>query len=280
MTRGIAFAEHEAAALAPHLTLAASFDLGLDADHAAGDPALYTAPSSARSERTPGLPGGNLVRLGKDEGKFGHALFFTQKMKPVVFFAGDKNIAFRSTDWQGTCSFWLKLDPDKDLAPGYCDPLQLVGQAWDEGHMFAEFSKDHEPRRFRFAIRPMKKLWNPDSLPWEDSPEKPRLMAEMIRPPFTRSGWTHVAFTFTGVNVPGALATGTLYVDGVKIGSFQREQLFNWDPSRSALAMGLSYVGGLDDLAFFDRVLTPAEIQWIQRSEKSVVDLFGKAPSK
>lgn len=251
----------EVADLKADLVLAASFDYGLNADFAAGDPVLYHAPNAARSTQVPGLPAGGLVRHETTGGQRGGALVFTKKMRPVVFFQGDGNIAYRPANWSGTCSFWLKLDPDKDLEPGYCDPLQLVGQSWDEGHMFAEFSKDHTPRRFRFAIRPVKALWNPDNLKWEESPEKPRLMAETVTPPFRSDRWTHVVMTFAGVNSKGAEAEGALYLDGREVGRFRREQLFNWEPDRSALTLGLSYVGGFDELLMFRRALTPAEVQ-------------------
>ncbi len=123
--------------------LHAPFDGTLDATKAAGDPKLYSAMNGNRKEAQAGLPADDLVVHAKGTGKFGDALRFTKKMKPVVFFRGEKNLGFHPKNWSGAVSVWLKLDPDKDLEPGYCDPLQLVAQAWGAGNMFIEFSKKH-----------------------------------------------------------------------------------------------------------------------------------------
>ncbi|WP_009961889.1 LamG-like jellyroll fold domain-containing protein [Verrucomicrobium spinosum] len=264
------------AALRPHIVLAASFDHGVDADHAAGDGRVFHASTATRLDKQPGLPVEGWVQRLPDGGRSGGMLAFTRKMKPVVFFEGGPNIAHSPSNWHGTVSFWLKLDPEKDLEPGYCDPLQLVGQAWDAGHMFAEFSKDHTPRRFRFAIRPVKQLWNPANVKWEDSTEKPRLMSECLAPPFRRDRWTHVVMTFTGVNVKGKEAEGVLYLDGKEVGRFRREQILDWEAARSALTIGVSYVGGFDELLVLNRALTPNEVVALHQSTDSVAELARK----
>lgn len=264
------------AGLKSHVVLAASFNNGVDADYAAGDGRLYHASTSARLDKQPGLPSTGLVQRLPSGGRTGGMLAFTKKMKPLVFFEGGPNIARKPANWEGSISFWLKLDPDKDLEPGYCDPLQLVGQAWDSGHMFAEFSKDHTPRRFRFAIRPVKQLWNPDNVKWEDSPEKPRLMCESEAPPFRADRWTHVVMTFTAVNVKGKEAEGVLYLDGREVGRFRREQILEWDAHRNALTIGVSYVGGFDELLVLNRALTPAEVTSLHQSTDPVSDLARK----
>src|SRR5262245_6707980 len=117
-----------AADLGKALLLYASFDKGLDADFAVGDPKLYTAPTGNRSQAVAGLPESNLVVHAKGAGRHGDALHFTKKMRPTVFFQGEKNLGYNSNGWSGAVSIWLRLDPDKDLQPGYCDPLQFVAQ--------------------------------------------------------------------------------------------------------------------------------------------------------
>ena|SRR5688572_30309123 len=253
------------------LLLYASFDKGLDADFAAGDPKLYTAPSSSRSRAEAGLPEDKFVLHSKEAGRFGQGLRFTKKMKPVVFFQGEKNLGYNTNTWNGSCSFWLRLDPGKDLEPGYCDPLQFVAQAWGEGNMFVEFSKDHRPRHFRYAILSVTKHWNPNNRGWEDIPEAERPMAAVHKAPFSRERWTHVVFTFSNINSGKKNSVGKLYLDGKPAGSFgDREHVFNWDVSKSALTIGLNYVGDFDDLAVFNRVLTDQEVLAINQSDKPV----------
>jgi hypothetical protein len=262
-------------ALKTSLLLHAPFDSTPDAAFAAGDPKLYTSASGNRKDAAPGLPADNLVVLAKGEGKYGDALRFTKKMKPVVFFRGEKNLGYNTTNWSGSCSVWLRLDPDKDLEPGYCDPLQFVAQAWGEGNMFIEFSKDHTPRHFRYAILPVTKHWNPKNAGWETIPEPERPMVPVHKPPFTREGWTHVVFTFGNLNSGKKDGWGKLYLNGEFKGEFTGwDGVFNWNVEQSALTLGLSYIGLLDDLAVFNRPLTDAEVKLLHQAPDGVRGLI------
>jgi hypothetical protein len=244
----------------------ASFDRGIDADFAVGDPKIYTATNGNRAQARPGLPDSNLVVLAQGEGRQGAALHFTTKMRPVVFFRGERNLGYKTNDWSGAVSLWLRLDPDQDLQPGYCDPLQFVAQGWDEGNMFVEFSKDHTPRHFRYAILPVKKTWNAANRGWEDIPDKERPMVPVDKPPFTHDGWTHVVFCFGHINSGKKDGWGRLYLNGEDKGAFENWPIaFHWDEGRSALALGLNYIGWIDDVAVFNRPLTALELRLIQR---------------
>ena len=256
-------------ALRSSLLLHASFDTGFDAEFATGDGKLYTAPTGNRKEAQPGLPEGDLV-LHVDG-----ALKFTKKMKPVVFFHGEKNIGYQTKDWNGSVSLWLRLDPDKDLEPGYCDPMQFVAQGWGEGNMFIEFSKDHTPRHFRYAMQPVTKHWNPTGAKWEEIPDADRPMVAVHKPPFGADQWTHVVFCFGNVNSGKKDAWGKLYLNGDYQGEFKGfDGVFNWDVSQSALTLGLSYIGMLDDLAVFNRPLTDAEVKAIHQAARSLSRLL------
>lgn len=263
-----------AESLKSSLLLYASFDNGIDADFAAGDSKIYSSPSSSRSRAAEGLPEENLVLHSKEAGRFGPGLRFTKKMKPVVFFQGEKNLGYNTNSWSGSCSFWLRLDPDKDLEPGYCDPLQFVAQAWGEGNMFVEFSKDHTPRHFRYAILSVTKHWNPNNRGWEEIPEAERPMVPVHKAPFGRDRWTHVVFTFSNINSGQKNSLGKLYLDGKSAGSFGgREHVFNWDVTKSALTIGLNYIGDFDDLAVFNRALTGREVQAINDSNEPLAQM-------
>jgi len=263
-----------AADLRDALLLHASFDGKLDADFAAGDATLFHSPNGSRADAKPGLPDGGLVVHEKGAGKFGDALHFTKKMRPVVFFRGAKNLGYSTSAWSGAVSFWLRLDPDKDLEPGYCDPLQFVAQGWDEGNMFVEFSKDHTPRHFRYAILPVKKSWNPTNRGWEEIPDAERPMVAVTKPRFTRERWTHVVFCFGNINSGKKDGFGRLYLDGVAQGEFKDWLIpFNWEVEKSALTLGLSYVGRLDDLAVFNRPLTAEEVRAVFESKDGIRSL-------
>lgn len=267
-------AETSTGTLRSALLLHASFDKGLDADFAVGDPKLYTAASGNRKTAQPGLPEGSLVVHAKGEGKHGDALHFTKKMRPVVFFRGDKNLGYTTNNWSGSVSVWLRLDPDKDLEPGYCDPLQFVAQDWNQGNMFIEFSKDHTPRHFRYAIQAVTKYWNPKNLGWEAIPDADRPMVPVLKPPFKHNEWTHVVFTFGNANTGKKDGWGKLYLNGKYQGEFTGFQnTFNWEVSQSALTLGLSYIGWLDELAVFNRPLSEQDTKAIYEAARGLTSI-------
>lgn len=249
-------------ALKDSLTLYASFDKGLNADYAGGDKTIYGAASGNRMAQAPaGLPEGGAVQVARGVGVTGDALKFTRKSSSVMFFKGPGNFVYQPTNWNGTVSFWLKLDPDRDLQPGYCDPIQLSAGNWHNGVFFAEFSKDETPRHFRFAMRPLEKIYNPKNLGWEAIPAKDRPMVQVEKPPFSREKWTHVAFTFENANTGEKNGVGKLYLDGQPAGAFPNWDLtVQWKQDEVVIIIGASYVGLFDDLALFDRALTAAEV--------------------
>ncbi|MEY4004287.1 MAG: hypothetical protein RLZZ221_383 [Verrucomicrobiota bacterium] len=257
------------------LVFHAPFDTTADASFAKGDPRVYTAADrTKRANATPGLPPAEDTRIVADAGRFGGALEFRRKIKPQVFYRGGDNLGYQPKNWQGSISFWLRLDPDRDLEPGYCDPVQFVGQAWNEGNLFVEFSKDHTPRHFRFAIMAVTRYWNPQNRKWEEMPEPERPMTAVHRPPFSRERWTHVLVTFSRINSGAPDGRGTLYLDGRKQGSFSGwNNTFNWDVSQSALTVGLAYTGFIDDLAVFNRELDDAEAATIFALPRGIAGL-------
>ena len=254
-------------ALRDSLTLYASFDQKLNADVAKGDAKLYGAVS--RKTMLPGvigLPEGGVIEVAKGQGVVGDALRFNKKSESVVFFKGERNVHYSPTNWNGSISFWLKLDPDKDLAPGYCDPIQIAAGSWNNGVFFAEFSKDETPRHFRFALRPLIHIWNPKNVGWEAIPAADRPMVQFEKPPFGRDRWAHVLFTFENANSGQKNGVGKLYLNGEFAGEFRDWDLsVNWKPESILFTIGVYYVGLFDELALFDRALTPAEVKTVYK---------------
>ena len=241
----------------------ASFDHGADADFARGDRTLWNAPTlTKRDAASKGLPTSEEVTLEPKAGRSGGGcLRFSKSKGPMVFFKAEKNFPTPTADWSGTVSFWLNTDPAKDLSDGFCDPIQITSKQWDDAAMFVEFEKRPAGIPFRLGVYADKKVWNPTGRKFEDIPaaEKPLLGIE--KPPFVGGKWTHVAFSVTHFNSGEPNGLATLYLDGKKAGEVSsRTQTFTWDPNQAAVMLGLSYVGLMDDLALFDRALTPGEI--------------------
>lgn len=255
---------HAAAAnrLRQALTFHASFDHGLNADFGQGDRRIFTAPSLKHPRvGTPGLPTNGVVSIAKGEGKVGDALRFHRKSPEVVFFQVDKNLAYAKSNWSGTVSFWLRLDPDTDLEPGYCDPLQITPRDWNDAAFWVDFSKDERPRHFRLGAFADRAVWDPQRLDLDKLPEAERPMVKVTKPPFARQRWTHVVFTFENFNTGKPDGVATLYLGGQRQGTVSaREQTLTWEPAKTIAMLGIGYTGLFDELAFFNRALTASEV--------------------
>jgi hypothetical protein len=248
-----------AADLQKDLTFRARFDGSTDAQVALGDRRIYTARSyQEQASAQPGLhtPGVEFVS-GKGLNGSG-ALHFKKKNSQAVFYRAEKNVAFDAGRWTGTVSFWLSLDPDQDLEPGYCDPLQLTDKAYNDSAVWVDFTKDDKPRHFRLGVFGALASWNPQNVPPDQNPAFQKRLVVVKQPPFARGKWTNVAITFSGL---GSNGTARLYLDGKPQGSAAAiREPFSWDLSRAAIRLGISYVGLMDDLSVFRRSLSPSEI--------------------
>ncbi len=135
--------------------------------------------------------------------------------------------------------------------------------------------KDETPRFFRFAIRPLFSIWNPNNVQWDQIPFDKRPMVQVERAPFSRDAWTHVVFTIQNINHPSEKPVGRLYINGQLQGAIENWDLkIEWNPAQVFLVLGASYVGDLDDLAVFDRSLTEAEVTQIYRLPNGIRSLY------
>ena len=273
LSAGSAFAENDSKSeskLAKSLTLHASFDKGLDADFSRGDKTCYDLQGKdvTKATLTPE------VQLDPAGGRFGGALHFTKKNKYRPAFKNAGVLDYNAKDWNASVSVWLRLDPDKDLEPGYCDPRQIVGSDGNKGFIFLEWSKDG-PRMFRYAIRPLTHIWNPNKLPWDGIPADKRPMVQIKQAPFSHDDWTHIVFTLDHINNKQQSPSGTLYMNGERKGSIDNWDLtFDWHPSSVMLVLGAAYVGRMDDLAVFDRPLSADDVKQLYGLKQGARELY------
>ena len=178
-----------------------------------------------------------------------------------MFFRGERNVGLA----RGTFSFWLKLDPQKDLEPGFCDPVQITDKAYNDSAIWVDFTKDEVPRHFRLGVFGSLKAWNPKDIPPDKNPDFTKRLIVVERPPFSRESWTHIAITWTGLDAGGA-GSASLFLNGKRIGSATGiREPFEWDPNRLAIRLGVNYTGLMDEVAVFDRVLTEQEIATLHK---------------
>jgi hypothetical protein len=258
------------AGLTRALTLHASFDTGLDADFARGDKTCYVLHGEKLVTAAPT----DDVRLAREAGRFGGALHFAKKtnFRPVFKDAGV--LGYNDKNWNASVAVWLRLNPDKDLEPGYCDPVQIVGGDSKKGFIFLEWSKDEMPRLFRYAVRPLNRIWNPENAQWDTIPVNRRPMVQVEGAPFSSQAWTHVVFTFENINDKSKPQSGRLYLNGKRQGTIENWDLtFGWDASRVLLVLGAAYVGEMDDLAVFNQALTDVQVKQLYELKQGSSEL-------
>jgi hypothetical protein len=249
-----------AADLKSSITLHASYDQTEKAEFARGDAQLYHA-ADMKGVLAPGLPSRELIDFTQSA-KSGAALQFKKKTPEIICFKADRNIAYNTTNFSGTVSFWLSLTPDEDLAPGYTDPLQITSKQWDDAAFFIEFTKDDKPRQLRLGAYADTKVWNPTGRNWNDIPFEEKPLIKVERPPFKRTDWTHIVFTFSNYNTGESNGETALYLNGEPVGSLSpRKQTFTWKIADARIYLGLSYIGLFDELTIFDRALKAAEVK-------------------
>ena len=258
------------------LTFHASFDGKTHATHADGDPALHWAPSlKERQQAKAGLPPGGEVQHAAGAGRFGDALRFTSRKSPSLFFRGQRNMPYRASDWDGTVSFWLRVDPEAELETGFCDPVQITPRAWNDAAFFVEFEKRPGSIPFRLGSYADLDVWNPAKRKFDDIPMEERPLVSVANPPFSGNRWTHVVFTFERFNTGKPDGVAKLYLDGELRGTLSpRQQTFTWDPERTVIALGLGYIGLLDELSIFGRSLDAGEVRTLYGLESGVTALI------
>ena len=251
--------------LTDSLLFHASFDGTTDANFSGAEGSIYTGDTVARKQ----VQKGNHcpeVTIANGSGRYGDCLRFKSKSEQVLFYKASPNKFHPKPDWSGTVSFWMKLDPDKDLAPGYCDPIQITDKAWNNAAFFVDFDQVL-PRDFRLGVFSDYKKWNPTDIKWEEFPIDQRPMVTVKKPPFSRDRWTHVVFTFDNINAAGSkTSTAQLYLDGKLQGFIKQPLHFDWSSptpennSPAVIMLGIYYTGDFDDLAIFNRALNADEV--------------------
>ncbi|QDV38665.1 LamG domain-containing protein [Tautonia plasticadhaerens] len=253
------------ASMAESLTFAVSFDDGLDADLARGDPTFYSSASASREDPVEGIAGPGLERLAEG-GRAGGALRFSPENTRAHFYRVPGNLPYTPPGsgpdgWSGTISYFLSLDPETDLPPRFADPIQITDSAWNDAAIWTDFTRDDRPRVFRLGVLADLEVWNPENKDFETMPASEKPVVVVDQTPFASGRWTHVAITFDRFNTGRADGEARLYLDGRPQGTVSgRNQVYTWDPDEAVVFLGLGYAGLMDDLMVFDRPLSADEV--------------------
>ncbi len=256
--------------LKDHVLFYSSFDGKLTADISTGDAMIYTADSYKKADDAkPGIHNPDVI-LAKNKGLTGDALHFTEKNTTAIFYKAFKNVGYSRESWSGTVSFWLQLDPNKDLAPGYCDPICITDVRYNDAALWVDFTDDN-PRKFRLGAMGDLKVWNPENK--NDEAKWEKRTVTVTQPPFKKGKWTHVVITFSKVNTTNSVFK--LYLNGKYNGVIKDiNDPFTWEAENGKIMLGLGYIGLMDELTIFDKPLDPKEVNSIFELKNGVKTLF------
>jgi len=256
--------------LKDHVLFYSSFDGKFIADVSVGDPMLYTAENYTKTNTAkPGLHNPDVV-LEKNKGLYGDALHFTKANKSAIYYNASKNLGYSSTSWSGTVSFWLRVDPNEDLAPGYCDPICITDVRYNDAAFWVDFT-DHNPRKFRLGALGDLAFWNPenknDKILWE------KRTVTVNRPSFESEKWTHVVMTYSEINTNNAVIK--LYLNSEYMGQVKDvNDPFTWEEDKAKIMLGLGYIGLMDELSVFDKTFDYNEVKAIFELENGLRTWF------
>jgi len=164
----------------------------------------------------------------------------------------------------------LRLDPNKALAPSYCDPICITDVRYNDAALWVDFT-DHDPRKFRLGAMGDLDVWNPKNENNEPGWNKRTVIVD--EPPFQTKEWTHVAITFSEVNTTNS--EFKLYLDGEFQGVVKDiNDPFTWEAENGKIMLGLGYIGFMDELAVFDKPLSAEEVQFIFELENGLKSLL------
>ncbi|MDY8136044.1 LamG-like jellyroll fold domain-containing protein [Aquimarina sp. 2201CG5-10] len=256
--------------LKDHVLFYSSFDGKLAADVSVGDAMIYTAENYKKTTKAKtGLNDPNVV-LAKNKGLTGDALHFKKAKTSAVFYKAYKNVGYSNKSWSGTISFWLQLDPNKDLAPGYCDPICITDVRYNDAALWVDFT-DHDPRKFRFGALGDLDVWNPENK--DDKAKWEKRTVTVNKPPFNKGEWTHIAITFSKVNTTKSVFR--LYLNGELKGVIKDvNDPFTWEAEKGKIMLGLGYIGLMDELTVFNKPLDLQEIKFVFELKKGIKTLL------
>lgn len=246
--------------LKDHILFYTSFDLSTTAEYTVGDPHIYAAQNYDNANKAKqGLHDSN-IQLTKGKGLTGNALHFVEKNTSALYYQGSKNLGYNSESWSGSFSFWLQVDPEKDLAPGYCDPISLTDTKYNDAAFWVDFT-DVDPRKFRLGAIGDLDAWNPEKIKNNQEAFEKRVVT-VDEPPFATGKWTHIVITYSEINTNNAVSK--LYIDGQFQGAIQGiNDPFTWEEGNAKIMLGLGYIGMIDDLCVFDKPLDDNDVNLI-----------------
>jgi hypothetical protein len=246
--------------LRDHVLFFSNFEKGVDALSAAGSILADIDGARTRHQLNGGIQDGCLT--------------FEQDAQALSY-AARGNIGYKPNQaWAGAVSFWLGVDPSKDLEADYPEPFHIgkrSGNAfpWDDAVIFVDFTKP--PRSLRFGVYPDKTGEISDQM----------VAANLIAVSglkWKSDEWHHVLITWRNFNSGKADAEWALFIDGKEKGRKKGIRVdLTWDIDSQVLRFNhYKYAGRMDEIAVFDAFLNEADARYLHAPKKPLNVLLKK----
>jgi hypothetical protein len=99
----------------------------------------------------------------------------------------------------------------------------------------------------------------------EDDPKAPMVRVPAVK--FKAGDWHHIVLTWKNLDTGKNDGQAVLYIDGKKKGSLENAQLaMDWDMEKAGIYVGVNFIGLMDELAIFGRMLTSEEVSRLHKS--------------
>jgi hypothetical protein len=202
-------------------------------------------------------------RIAKSKGIAGGALEAVDVLprNGRIFVPAKGNLAFAATGWAGAASMWCKTDPDKLLKTDFCEPVQITQKGATNGGLWFDFN-NVKPRGLRLGAFPAIPVGEKGAA--ESDPAAPMVRVPAIG--WKADDWHHVVITWKNLDTGKADAIAALYIDGKLIGEVKNRAIaMAWDVDRAGVYVAVNYIGLIDELALFNRMLTGDEVMALHR---------------
>jgi hypothetical protein len=263
-----------AASLLKSVTFYASFDTVVKGDFGEGELTLSTRFNHKTEKGAfvfeKGFPE-RAFRIAPGKGISGGALEAVDVLQDNgrIFFPAKGNIGYTKGGWSGTLSVWINHDPDTQLKTGFCDPVQITQKGAGNGAIWFDYNDAKPNRNLRMGTFPAI-VEGRASI--QESREAFSPMVWVDKPGFKVGDWHHVALVWRNFDTGKSDASATLTIDGKLMGEIKKDYpiSMDWDLDKAGIYIAVNYIGRMDELALFNRALTPEEIG-VLRSQPAVL---------
>ena len=246
--------------LRAHVLFFSNFEKAVDALYSVGSEFVEIDNYRSRREPDGGIPDG----------------YFTfDKGARALSYQAKGNFPYsENSAWSGAVSLWLAYDPNSDPEADFPEPFHIgrkEGFPWDDAVISVDFTKP--PRDLRFGCYPNKTQDLTDEMI-----DQRVIRVKDIQWKLTE--WHHIVITWSNFNSGKANAEWALFVDGVEQGRKKGlRQDITWNMEDQIIRFShYKYTGKIDEIAIFDKMLTPNEAKYLHKPKRPLNELLKKKP--